>query len=122
MSDQRPFDPAELDRANHEHATDGATGHDGLGAGANAQATELPAALDLVPESTPEAAPTGYGYGYGTNLLAASDQDRHLGDYLRVLVKRRWTAITAFLLVFVTITVYTFTATPIYEVRTQILI
>jgi capsular exopolysaccharide synthesis family protein len=46
----------------------------------------------------------------------------HLVDYLRVLYKRRWTAATAFLLVVVTTTVYTFTATPIFEARTQLLI
>ena len=46
----------------------------------------------------------------------------HLVDYLRVLHKRRWTAATAFLLVLVTVTVYTFTVTPIYEARTRLLI
>jgi capsular exopolysaccharide synthesis family protein len=46
----------------------------------------------------------------------------HLVDYLRVLHKRRWTAATAFLLVVVTTTVYTFTVTPTYEARTQLLI
>ena len=46
----------------------------------------------------------------------------HLVDYLRVLHKRRWTAATAFLLVVVSVTVYTFTVTPIYEARTRLLI
>src|SRR5205807_1127774 len=46
----------------------------------------------------------------------------HLMDYVRVLHKRRWTAITAFLLVAVIVTVYTFTATPIFEARTRLLI
>ena len=46
----------------------------------------------------------------------------HLVDYLRVLHKRRWTAATAFLLVLVSVTVYTFTVTPIYEARTRLLI
>ena len=46
----------------------------------------------------------------------------HLVDYLRVLHKRRWTAATAFLLVVVTVIVYTFTVTPIYEARTRLLI
>src|SRR5229473_1232714 len=46
----------------------------------------------------------------------------HLMDYLRVLHKRRWTAVTAFLLVVVIVTVYTFTATPIFEARTRLLI
>jgi capsular exopolysaccharide synthesis family protein len=39
-----------------------------------------------------------------------------------VLYKRRWTAITAFLVVFLSVTIYTFTATPIYEAKVQILI
>ena len=43
-------------------------------------------------------------------------------DYLRVLHKRRWTAVTAFLIVLVGVTVYTFTATPLFEARTRLLI
>ena len=39
-----------------------------------------------------------------------------------MLYKRRWTAFTAFVLVVGGITVYTFTATPIYEARTRLLI
>lgn len=46
----------------------------------------------------------------------------HLLDYLKVLHKRRWTAATAFLLVVGGIMLYTFTATPIYESRTRLLI
>jgi capsular exopolysaccharide synthesis family protein len=51
-----------------------------------------------------------------------SDGEVHLLDYVRVLYKRRRTALTAFLLVVLTVTVYTFTATPIYEARTRLLI
>src|SRR5262245_14817932 len=50
----------------------------------------------------------GYGAGYG------STDEVHLVDYLRVLHKRRWTAVSAFLIVFLTVTIYTFTATPLY--------
>ncbi|HVH25593.1 MAG TPA: polysaccharide biosynthesis tyrosine autokinase [Vicinamibacterales bacterium] len=46
----------------------------------------------------------------------------HLLDYVRVLHKRRWTAATAFLLVVVSVTTYTFTVTPIYEAGTRLLI
>jgi succinoglycan biosynthesis transport protein ExoP len=46
----------------------------------------------------------------------------HLLDYLRVLHKRRWTAVTAFVIVLVSVTTYTFTATAIYEARTRLLI
>ncbi|PYR23624.1 MAG: hypothetical protein DMF94_00740 [Acidobacteria bacterium] len=48
--------------------------------------------------------------------------EAHLGDYLRVVYKRRWLAVTTLLLVVVTAIVYTFTATPVYEARTQLLI
>jgi polysaccharide biosynthesis transport protein len=43
-------------------------------------------------------------------------------DYLKVLYKRRWTAITIFLLVLGSVIVYTFTATPIFAARTRLLI
>jgi succinoglycan biosynthesis transport protein ExoP len=73
------------------------------------------------PPATQGATPAGYG-GYGAGYGAASSDEFHLLDYLRVLHKRRWTALTAFLLVFGAVTVYTFTATPIFSARTQILI
>lgn len=46
----------------------------------------------------------------------------HLTDYVRILYKRRWTALTAFLLVVGTVTIYTFTATPIFEAKARLLI
>ncbi len=46
----------------------------------------------------------------------------HLLDYVKVLYKRRWTAITAFLLVAVSVTVYTFTAIPIYDAKVRLLV
>src|SRR5262245_45380686 len=49
-------------------------------------------------------------------------EPRHLAYYLRVLYKRRWSAATAFLLIFVGVTVYTFTATRIFEAKTRLLI
>ncbi len=61
----------------------------------------------------------GYGAGYGQ---AVGGDEVHLLDYVRVLHKRRWTAITAFLIVFGSVTVYTFTTTPIFSARVQILI
>ena len=48
--------------------------------------------------------------------------DAHLTDYAKVVYKRRWTAATVFLLVMAAVTVYTFTATPIFEARTRLLI
>jgi len=48
--------------------------------------------------------------------------DVHLLDYVRVLYKRRWTATTVFLIVLLAAAVYAFTATPVYEARTRLLI
>jgi capsular exopolysaccharide synthesis family protein len=58
--------------------------------------------------------------GYGWSVSGVPEV--HLMDYVRVLYRRRWTAITAFLLVTIAITVDTFTATPIYQAKTEILI
>jgi succinoglycan biosynthesis transport protein ExoP len=69
------------------------------------------------PRVPPPSPPT---YGYGSNVLG--DTEVHLLDYVKVLYKRRWTAITAFLLVVGSVAVYTFTATPIYEAKVEILI
>src|SRR5262247_3929047 len=52
----------------------------------------------------------------------AEDTEVHLSDYLRVLYKRRWPAMTVFLIVFVSTCIITFTATPIFNARAQILI
>ena len=46
----------------------------------------------------------------------------HPTDYLRILYKRRWVAMPAFLLVFVSGALDTIRAVPIYEARTQLLI
>src|ERR687884_900446 len=94
--------------------------------GAAAGRIELAPTLDGVADGgAPRLAPGGAAagrasYGYGSNVLG--DSEVHLLDYVKVLYKRRWTAATAFLVVFVGVAVYTFTATPIYEARTQILI
>lgn len=54
--------------------------------------------------------------------LAGAPDAGHLFDYLRVLHKRRWTAATTFLVVMVGTMLYVFTATPIYEAKTRLLI
>jgi polysaccharide biosynthesis transport protein len=59
-------------------------------------------------------------YGYGSAVLAGTAA--HLGDYLRILHKRRWTAAASFLIFFMAVVVYTFTATPIYQARARLLI
>jgi polysaccharide biosynthesis transport protein len=79
------------------------------------------------PAAAPAPSPTGGGdapydlrTGYGdSNLLA---REVHLMDYVRVLYKRRRLAVTSFLVVFVAVVVYTFTQTPTYAARVQLLI
>ena len=49
-------------------------------------------------------------------------EEKHLWDYARVLYKRRWVAIPAFLVVFVTMTINAMRETPLYMASTQLLI
>jgi succinoglycan biosynthesis transport protein ExoP len=88
-------------------------------AGGAAERPELDIrAADPLPPS-PTTQPASYGYGSGPQVAG---DEIHLLDYLRVLHKRRWTALTAFLVVVGLVTVYTFTATPVYSAAVQILI
>ena len=59
---------------------------------------------------------------HGSTIAAAEDPGVHVMEYVRVLYKRRRVALTAFLLILGGVTVYTFTATPIFEARTRLLI
>ncbi len=59
---------------------------------------------------------------YGDAPQGGGPEEPHLLDYVRVLSKRRWVAGTAFTVVVLLATVYTFTATPIYEASTKLLI
>ena len=45
-----------------------------------------------------------------------------LRDYLRVMIKRRWTIITLFTVVFLTVAVHSFTTTPIYKATSRVVI
>ena len=76
------------------------------------------------PQSTLRLATSGPGApAVQPTIPADMVSDRgHLVDYLRVLHKRRWTAVTAFLIVLATVTTYTFSVTPLYEARTRLLI
>ena len=49
-------------------------------------------------------------------------EEKHLLDYVRVLYKRRWIALPAFLIVFVIGCVNALRTTPIYQGRAQLLI
>jgi capsular exopolysaccharide synthesis family protein len=50
------------------------------------------------------------------------DTEVPLLDYLKVLHKRRWLAATVFLLIVGAVTIYSFTATPIFSAKTRLLI
>lgn len=56
----------------------------------------------------------------GWPLESADDTDPLY--YLRVLHKRRWTAVTAFLVIVLAGTVYSFRAVPVYEARVRVLV
>lgn len=49
-------------------------------------------------------------------------EEIHLRDYLRVIMKRRWTIISCFLIVFISTAVFTFTATPIFQGSARLII
>jgi capsular exopolysaccharide synthesis family protein len=55
-------------------------------------------------------------------LAHQHDDERHLMDYVRVLYKRRWVAIPAFLIVFAVGAINSYRKVTIYEARTQIMI
>jgi polysaccharide biosynthesis transport protein len=43
-------------------------------------------------------------------------------DYLQVILKRKWSAITAFAIIVITVVIHSFTATPIYEATARLVI
>jgi len=51
-----------------------------------------------------------------------TEEQINLRDYLRVIQKRRWTVITVFAIIVITVAIHTFTATPIYEATTRLII
>ena len=84
--------------------------------------------LDSTPDPQPEPRLRASSEGrrasvsHGPKDAGIGGQEVHLLDYVKVLYKRRWTAITTFVLVVGSVTVYTFTATPIFEAKTRLLI
>lgn len=128
MSDQEPTgdstDNARL-RAQLSAAEAVVPNHDGAGSSNQSPRTGGGVGLNAIPVAPSQGpllqhAGAAPGYGYGSNVLG--DTDVHLTDYVKVLYKRRWAAITSFLAVFLSVAIYTFTATPIYEAKVQILI
>jgi capsular exopolysaccharide synthesis family protein len=63
-----------------------------------------------------------YGSGPPEGTGPEFSEERHFIDYLRVLSKRRWTAIPVFLTVLVVLLIPTFTAVPLYEASGRLLI
>jgi succinoglycan biosynthesis transport protein ExoP len=51
-----------------------------------------------------------------------SSEQVDLRDYLRVILKRRWTIITVFAIIVITVAIHTYTATPIYKATTRLVI
>ena len=45
-----------------------------------------------------------------------------LRDYLRVILKRRWTILTVFAIIVITVAIQTYTALPIYRATTRLII
>ncbi len=67
----------------------------------------------------PEAVP-GYGY-YGTaqDPEAGGQRVRH---YVGILSRRRWSAMTAFVVLFTSVLIYNFTAVPVYEATVRVVV
>ena len=58
-----------------------------------------------------------YGGGEGSG-----DGEAHLTDYVRTVYKHRWLALTAAAVIFLFVAISTFSATPIYQARVQLLL
>ncbi|MBW1672752.1 MAG: polysaccharide biosynthesis tyrosine autokinase, partial [Deltaproteobacteria bacterium] len=50
------------------------------------------------------------------------EEQLDIRDYLRVILKRRWTLITVFVVMVITVSIHAFTATPIFEATTRLVI
>src|SRR5262249_31748509 len=57
-----------------------------------------------------------------TNPPPGLTEEWHVLDYVRVLSKRRWTALLVFAGVLLLVGIGTYTAAPLYEARSQVLI
>ncbi|NQT70929.1 MAG: exopolysaccharide biosynthesis protein, partial [Desulfobacteraceae bacterium] len=52
----------------------------------------------------------------------ATAEQINFRDYLRVILKRRWAIIAVFAVVVVSVTIYVYTATPIYKATSRLII
>ena len=73
-------------------------------------------------DSSQDSAGAGYGYGPGYGAATSGDSDLSLVHYLQILYRRRYVALGTFFIVFLGVTLYTVTATRIYEASARILI
>ena len=55
-------------------------------------------------------------------LSSFQEEEIHLRDYWRVIMKYRWTVVTMFIIVLVTVAIATFSMDPVYKATAQILI
>ncbi len=79
-----------------------------------------PQADGEAPQAGSDEGGPGYPVTSYPSTTPAMGDSAHLLDYVRVLYRRRYVALTAFTLVVVLVTVYTFTKTPIYQASVQI--
>jgi len=56
------------------------------------------------------------------NEYSQKQEQIDLRDYLRVILKRRWTIITVFAIILISVAIHTYTATPIYQATTRLII
>ena len=54
--------------------------------------------------------------------MEIKDEEIKLQDYLRIIRKHRWAILTVFAVIFVSVLIFTFTATPIYQATTRLII
>jgi len=56
------------------------------------------------------------------NEYTQEQEQIDLRDYLRVMLKRRWTIVTVFAIIVITVAIHTYTATPIYKATARLII
>ena len=75
-----------------------------------------------LPESLPPPLQSTVSAGYAGYGQFRIGDGRHITDYVRVLYRRRWVMATTFTVVVGTALLHTFTVTPLYDAKVQILI
>ena len=75
-----------------------------------------------LPKHTPETMSRLAHHVTDQDARQVDDHEVHLLDYVRVLYKRRWLVATTFLIVVLSVTVFTFTVAPVYEATAKLLI